>query len=137
MNVNVPNVFNARAKQRVAIVVASPAVSTTTGWPVGLWWSELTKGSDGDHIARSKTVTGFANVEEDVADNTVWSCELLPRDEQVMPWRFEDRLKQVGANDLQARLWRGFAVRAGNLIAGQQTFSGGETARLVVEALRR
>ena len=30
-----------RAK-RVAIVLANPAVSATTGWPVGFWWSELT-----------------------------------------------------------------------------------------------
>ncbi|ESW89048.1 hypothetical protein X772_10030 [Mesorhizobium sp. LSJC280B00] len=22
-------------------VIANPAVSTTTGWPVGFWWSEL------------------------------------------------------------------------------------------------
>jgi putative intracellular protease/amidase len=23
------------------VVLSNPAVSTTTGWPVGLWWSEL------------------------------------------------------------------------------------------------
>jgi putative intracellular protease/amidase len=28
--------------KRVAIVIANAAVSTTTGWPVGFWWSELT-----------------------------------------------------------------------------------------------
>jgi putative intracellular protease/amidase len=36
---------------------------------------------------------------------------------------------------LQAGLWRGYAVRDGNLIAGQQNFSGEETARLLVETL--
>jgi hypothetical protein len=29
-------------KKRVAIVIANPSTSTTTGWPVGFWWSELT-----------------------------------------------------------------------------------------------
>jgi putative intracellular protease/amidase len=32
-------------------------------------------------------------------------------------------------NYIQAGLWRGFAVRDGNLITGQQNFSGGEFAR--------
>jgi putative intracellular protease/amidase len=32
-------------------------------------------------------------------------------------------------------LWRGFAIRDRNLIAGQQNFSGAETAELVVKAL--
>jgi hypothetical protein len=30
-----PNPVNANAPKRVAIVIANPAVSTTTGWPVG------------------------------------------------------------------------------------------------------
>ena len=37
-----PNPVNAKAPKRVAIVIANRAVSTTTGWPVGFWWSELT-----------------------------------------------------------------------------------------------
>ena len=47
----------------------------------------------------------------------------------------EDELRARGANYVQAGLWRGFAVRDGNLITGQQNFSGEETARLVVAAL--
>src|SRR5262245_66569613 len=35
------NVVNPKRRKRVAIVIANPAVSTTTGWPVGFWWSEL------------------------------------------------------------------------------------------------
>jgi putative intracellular protease/amidase len=247
---------NVSSKKRVAIVIANPAVSTTTGWPVGFWWSELThpwlefheagyevevfsphggtcapdgmsdprdpsgysssdlislgflstpslakliedtrpvsaidvakfdaivvaggqapmftfekatalhakfaefyeagkvaaalchgvavlryaKKKDGTLIAAGKTVTGFANVEEDFADNAVWSYNLLPRDKHVMPWRIEDELKKAGANFVQAGLWRGFAIRDGNLITGQQNFSGAETARLVVETLGR
>ena len=52
-----------------------------------------------------------------------------------MPWRIEDALKAIGANYVQAGRWREFAVRDGNLITGQQNFSGAETARLVCEAL--
>ena len=95
------------------------------------------RGSDGEYIVKGKTVTGFANVEEDFADNAVWTYGLLPRDTRVMPWRIEDRLKGLGANFIQAGLWRSFAVRDGNLITGQQNFSGEETARAVVSALGR
>jgi putative intracellular protease/amidase len=82
-------------------------------------------------------VTGFANVEEDFADNAVWGMGLLPREQHVMPWRIEDELRNLGANYVQAGLWRGFATRDGNLITGQQNFSGTETANLVIEALGR
>lgn len=37
-----PNVVNPARRKRVAMVIANPAESTTTGWPVGFWWSELT-----------------------------------------------------------------------------------------------
>jgi len=256
MSLKDPNVLDAGARKRVAMVIGNPDVSTTTGWPVGFWWSELThpyhvfsevgyevegfspnggkceaggmsdpndasgysrtdlisqgvihtpelkalvdstkgvadldvaafdailvaggqapmfnfeqatdlqrrfvafheagkvaaalchgvailayaKGSDGEYLTKGKTVTGFANVEEDFADNAVWTFGMLPRDKQAMPWRIEDRLKEIGANFVQAGLWRGFAVRDGNLITGQQNFSGVETACLVVEALGR
>lgn len=256
MSLKDPNPLNPRARKRIAMVIANPAVSTTTGWPVGFWWSELThpyhvfteagyevevfspsggkceadgmsdpadasgysrtdlisrgfmhtpelralvdgtrpvadidvarfdaivvaggqapmftfaastdlhakfaafhaagkvaaalchgvailayaKDGNGEYIAKGKTVTGFANCEEDFADNAVWNFGLLPRDKHVMPWRIEDRMKEIGANFVQAGLWRGFAVRDGNLITGQQNFSGEETARLVVEALGR
>jgi putative intracellular protease/amidase len=256
MSLKDPNFVHAAARKRIALVIANPAVSTTTGWPVGFWWSELThpwhvfaeagyevelfspeggacrgdgmsdpndasgysrtdlisqgfihtpelralvdatkkvdaidlprfdaivvaggqapmfnfeqatalhrkfaefheagkvaaalchgvavlayaRGSDGELIAKGRTVTGFANCEEDFADNAVWNYGLLPRDRHVMPWRIEDRLREIGANYVQAGLWRGFAVRDGNLVTGQQNFSGEETARLVVEALGR
>ena len=91
--------------------------------------------SNGEYLAKGKTVTGFANVEEDYADNAVWSMNLLSRDKHVMPWRIEDEMKRIGANYIQAGLWRGFATRDGNLITGQQNFSGIETAQAVSEAL--
>jgi putative intracellular protease/amidase len=256
MSLRNPNPVNPKRPKRVALVLANPAQSTTTGWPVGFWWSELThpfyefteagyevevfspkggkcepdglsdprdpsgysasdfismgfiatpkladliestrpvaaidvarfgavvvaggqapmftfdsatalhrkfvefyeagkvaaalchgvavlryaKLSDGEYLAAGKTVTGFANVEEDFADNAVWGMNLLPRDKHVMPWRIEDELKKLGANFVQAGLWKAFAVRDGNLITGQQNFSGAETARAVVEALGR
>jgi putative intracellular protease/amidase len=248
------NPVNPKRPKRVAIVVANPAVSSTTGWPVGFWWSELAhpyyefhergydvevfspnggrceadalsdprdpsgysssdlismgfiatpalaalventkpvsalsvadfdaivvaggqapmftfeqatelqrkfvqfyesgkvaaalchgvailryaRLSDGTPLAKGKTVTGFANAEEDFADNAVWEMGALPRDKHVMPWRIEDELRKLGANYVQAGLWRGFAIRDGNLVTGQQNFSGGETARVVAEAL--
>ena len=256
MSLKDPNVANPKTKKRIAIVIANPAVSSTTGWPVGFWWSELThpylafeeagyeieifspeggkceadgmsypndasgysktdlitqgfihtpelkalvdntqkvadldvarfdavvvaggqapmftyekagalldkfvafyeagkvacalchgtavlafaKLSNGEYLVKGKTVTGFANVEEDFADNAVWSYGMLPRDKHVMPWRIEDRLKALGGNFVQAGLWRGFAVRDGNLITGQQNFSGADTAKLVIETLGR
>jgi putative intracellular protease/amidase len=256
MSLKNPNRLNLNRPKRVAMVIANAAVSTTTGWPVGFWWSELThpylvfteagyeveifspdggkceadgmsdprdasgysasdlislgfiatpklaalvantrqvseiavesfdalvvaggqapmftyekaasllakfvafyetgkvasalchgvallryaRLSNGQLLARGKTVTGFANVEEDFADQAVWSMNLLPRDRHIMPWRIEDELKKLGANYVQAGLWRSFAIRDGNLITGQQNFSGEETARLVVEALGR
>ena len=256
MSLRDANVVRSNAPKRIAMVIANPAVSTTTQWPVGFWWSELThpylafeeagyevevfspeggrcladamsdpndpsgysktdlisqgfihtpelmaligdtRGVDtidiarfdaivvaggqapmfnfekaaalhakfvefhragkiaaalchgtailryaklpsGECLAKGKTVTGFANVEEDFADNAVWSYGLLPRDKHVMPWRIEDELRAIGANFVQAGLWRSFAVRDGNLVTGQQNFSGAETARLVIEALGR
>ena len=254
MSLKDPNVVNSRKTKRVAIVLANPAVSTTTGWPVGFWWSELShpyfflteKGyavdifspnggkceadamsdprdpsgysasdivslgflstptlaallentrrvavidvgaydaivvaggqspmftfekatdlhrkfvefyeagkvacalchgtavlryaqlSNGEYLVKGKTVTGFANVEEDYADNAVWEMKLLSRDKHVMPWRIEDELKKLGANYMQAGLWRGFAVRDGNLVTGQQNFSPLETAEVLIRAL--
>jgi putative intracellular protease/amidase len=256
MSLRDPNIARPDALKRVAIVIANPAISTTSGWPVGFWWSELThpylafeeagyqteifsplggkceadgmsdpndasgysksdlvsqgfihtpdlralvdntrkveeievgrfdailvaggqspmftyaeatnlqakfvefytKGKiaavlchgvailryaklpNGVHLAKGKTVTGFANVEEDFADNAVWDYGLLPREKHIMPWRIEDEMKAIGANYVQAGLWRSFAVRDGNLITGQQNFSGTETAKLVIETLGR
>ncbi len=91
--------------------------------------------ANGTPLVKGRTVTGFANVEEDFADEAVWQMGALPRDRHLMPWRIEDELKKLGANYIQAGLWRGFAVRDGNLVTGQQNFSGAETAAKVIEAL--
>jgi len=91
--------------------------------------------SSGEYLAKGKTVTGFANVEEDFADEAVWNYGLLPRDKNIMPWRIEDEMRSIGANYVQAGMWRGFAVRDGNLVTGQQNFSGSETARVIIAAV--
>jgi putative intracellular protease/amidase len=93
--------------------------------------------SSGEPLVRGKTVTGFANVEEDFADQAMWDMGAMSKDQHVMPWRIEDELKALGANYIQAGLWRGFAVRDGNLITGQQNFSGSEFAALVIDTLGR
>jgi putative intracellular protease/amidase len=83
--------------------------------------------SDGSYLLEGKTVTGFSNGEEDVAD------ELVGR--QVMPWRIEDAARERGANYVQGGVWKPFAVRDGRLVTGQQQYSGGEVAKLVIAAL--
>jgi putative intracellular protease/amidase len=83
--------------------------------------------SDGAYLIQGKTMTGFANVEEDEADRIVGK--------QVMPWRIQDAALERGANYIQGGLWKAFAVRDGRLITGQQQYSGAKVARLVIEAL--
>jgi putative intracellular protease/amidase len=36
------NVTRPEAPRRILMIAANPAVSPTTGWPVGFWWAELT-----------------------------------------------------------------------------------------------
>ena len=91
--------------------------------------------SNGEPLVKGRTVTGFANVEEDFADEAVWAMGALPRGTHLMPWRIEDEMKSLGANYIQAGLWKGFAIRDGNLITGQQNFTGAETADVIVRAL--
>ena len=63
---------------------------------------EYTRLSNGEHLVKGKTVTGFANVEEDFADNAVWDMGALPRDKHLMPWRIEDDFKKSGATRRRA-----------------------------------
>jgi putative intracellular protease/amidase len=83
--------------------------------------------SNGAYLVSGKAVTGFANVEEDYSDAFVGR--------PVMPWRVEDALKARGANYLQGGLFKPFCVRDGNLITGQQQYSGRAVARAIIAAL--
>jgi putative intracellular protease/amidase len=83
--------------------------------------------SDGSYLVEGKTLTGFANVEEDFSDRAVGQT--------VMPYRIEDELRKRGANYVQGGLFKAFVVRDGRLITGQQQFSGAKVGEAVVAAL--
>ncbi|GCE30476.1 dihydroxyacetone kinase [Dictyobacter alpinus] len=83
--------------------------------------------SDGSYLVTGKTITGFANVEEDYSDKAAGT--------KIMPWRLEDALKERGANYIQAGLFKQFAIRDGRLITGQQQYSGRKVAQLLIAAL--
>jgi putative intracellular protease/amidase len=92
---------------------------------------------DGTPLVHGKTVTGFPNVEEDLADELTWQAGALPEGRHIMPWRVEDALRERGANYLQAGAFRSFAIRDGNLVTGQQNFSGADVAKVILEAVGR
>jgi putative intracellular protease/amidase len=92
---------------------------------------------NGEALVAGKTVTGFPNVEEDLADKMTWEAGALPEGKHIMPWRIEDELNKLGANYIQAGAFRSFAIRDGNLVTGQQNYSGAETARMILEAVGR
>jgi putative intracellular protease/amidase len=83
--------------------------------------------SDGSYLVSGKTVTGFANVEEDFSDAFVG--------QKLMPWRVEDVLRERGANYVQGGVFKGFAVRDGRLITGQQQYASRKVAEMLIEAL--
>lgn len=83
--------------------------------------------SDGSYLIEGRTMTGFANVEEDAADEAAGR--------QIQPWRIEDAARERGANYVEGGLWKPYAVRDGRLITGQQQYSGRKVAALVIEAL--
>jgi putative intracellular protease/amidase len=248
MGANV-NVTNQARRKRILMIAANPAVSTTTGWPVGFWWAELThpywafseagyeveirspdggalqadafsdpedpsgysahdivslgfkkspvhlaliqetrsidgiqvtdydavfvtggqspmytfRGNrklaglvasfyeagkitalvchgtcllleatlgNGDLLVKGRTWTGFANSEEQFADNFVGR--------RIQPFWIEDEAgKLPDTNFIVDQMFREFAVRDGLLVTGQQQFSGAAAARLVIEALGR
>ena len=83
--------------------------------------------ADGSYLVTGKTVTGFANVEEDYGDAFVG--------QRIMPWRVEDTLRERGANYIHGGLFKAFAVRDGRLITGQQQYSSRKVTAAVIEAM--
>jgi putative intracellular protease/amidase len=83
--------------------------------------------ADGSYLVAGKTVTGFANIEEDYGDAFVGQT--------IMPWRVEDVLRERGANYIQGGLFKAFVVRDGRLITGQQQYSSRKVAQAVIEAM--
>jgi putative intracellular protease/amidase len=88
-----------------------------------------TKLPDGTYLIQGKTMTGFANSEEDYGDQVVG--------QKMMPFRIEDEANQLGANFVTKEAFAPHAVQDGNLITGQQQNSGAETAKLVLAALNQ
>jgi putative intracellular protease/amidase len=83
---------------------------------------------DGGLIVDGKTWTGFANSEEDFADAFVGR--------RIQPFRIEDEARKIdGSNFVVDGRFKAHARRDGNLITGQQQYSGTAAARLIVEAL--
>lgn len=85
------------------------------------------KQPDGSPFIRGRRMTGFANSEEDLADQAVGK--------KVMPFRIEDEARALGADFVAGPAFRPHALRDGNLVTGQQQHSGEATARLVLELL--
>ncbi len=86
------------------------------------------KTSDGKLLAEGKTWTGFADAEEKFADGFVGM--------KIQPFWIEEEARKIpNTNYVNGGLFKAFAVRDGNLITGQQQFSGAAAAKLMIEAL--
>jgi putative intracellular protease/amidase len=84
--------------------------------------------ANGSLLVEGKTWTGFANSEERFADDYVGR--------KIQPFWIEDEARKLeNTNFIVSGRFKPHAVRDGNLITGQQQYSGAEAARLIVEAL--
>jgi putative intracellular protease/amidase len=83
---------------------------------------------DGSLLVEGKTWTGFANSEEQYADDFVGR--------RIQPFWIEDEARKLeDTNFIVHGRFRAHAVRDGNLITGQQQYSGAAAARLIIDAL--
>ena len=84
--------------------------------------------ADGRLLVDGKTWTGFANSEERYADDFVG--------QKIQPFWIEDEAAKLeNTNFIVTKQFKPHAVRDGNLITGQQQYSGRAAARLMIEAL--
>jgi putative intracellular protease/amidase len=87
-----------------------------------------TRLANGRLLVEGKTWTGFANSEERFADDFVG--------QKIQPFWIEDEARKLDdTNFVVNGRFKPHAVRDGNLITGQQQYSGAEVARRVSEAL--
>lgn len=87
-----------------------------------------TKLSNGKLLVEGKSWTGFANAEEQYADDYVG--------QRIQPFWIEEEAKCLpDSNFIVNSAFKPHAVRDGHLITGQQQYSGAAAARLVIEAL--
>jgi putative intracellular protease/amidase len=88
------------------------------------------KKRDGELLVTGKTWTGFADAEEEFADNAVGM--------KIQPYRIEESARKLPNTHFEvAAPFASFAIADGNLITGQQQNSGADAARLVVELLNK
>ncbi len=73
---------------------------------------------DGSRLVRGKIFTGFSGRIRRRQNDLAMGA--LPCGQQIVPWRIEDEVKRLGGVFTHGGLWRGYAVRDGNLITGQQ-----------------
>jgi putative intracellular protease/amidase len=84
--------------------------------------------SDGTLLVDGKTWTGFADPEEEYADAFVG--------QRIQPfWIEQEARKLANTNYTRGMRFEAFAHRDGRLITGQQQYSGGAAAKLIIEAL--
>jgi putative intracellular protease/amidase len=84
--------------------------------------------SNGKLLVEGKTWTGFADSEEKFADGFVGM--------KIQPFWIEEEARKIeNTNYINGGMFKAFAVRDGNLITGQQQFSGAAAAKLMIEAL--
>ena len=84
--------------------------------------------SAGGLVVAGRTWTGFANAEEQFADDYVGR--------RIQPFWIEDEARKIeGTNFIVDGRFKAHAVRDGNLITGQQQYSGVAAARLMIAAL--
>jgi putative intracellular protease/amidase len=89
-----------------------------------------TRLSTGDLLVKGRTWTGFANSEEAFADAWVG--------QKIQPFWIEEEAQKIeGTNFVVHSMFKPFALRDGNLVTGQQQFSGAAAAELVVQTLGR
>ncbi len=88
------------------------------------------KKSNGELLVQGKTWTGFADAEEEYADQAVGM--------KIQPYRIEDLARQIeGTTFKVAAPFSSYAIADGNLITGQQQNSGAAAAELVVQQLSK
>ncbi len=86
------------------------------------------KKSDGELIVKGKTWTGFADAEEEFADQAVG--------QKIQPYRIESEARKIeGTTFKVAAPFSSYAIADGNLITGQQQNSGAAAAELLVKML--
>jgi len=86
------------------------------------------KDSKGELLVKGKTWTGFADAEEEFADQAVGM--------KIQPYRIETEAKKIAGTTFKvAAPFSAYAIADGNLITGQQQNSGAAAAELLVKLL--